>query len=69
MLIYQTPTFKIEVADTVGTGDAFLAGLFAQVKPLDALRFGAACGAYVASQKGATPVLDLEWIEQTLIGG
>ncbi len=58
------PGFLIEVADTVGAGDAYTAGLvhawlaggsLSQVNLV-----GNLCGSYVASQPGATPVFSSE---------
>ncbi|MDP4579264.1 MAG: carbohydrate kinase [Saprospiraceae bacterium] len=57
--IYQ-PSYEVVTADTVGAGDAFLAGFiyhYIQNKPLkEALEFACRLGAYVASKKGANPV-------------
>lgn len=54
---------SVSVADTVGAGDAFLAGLLFRmlrgVDPDRALAFANALGAYVASQPGAIPTLDM----------
>jgi fructokinase len=56
--------FKVAVEDTVGSGDAFLAGLLSQL--LDnadseaALRFANGLGAFVATQRGACPDYDIE---------
>lgn len=51
--------FKVEVADTVGSGDAFLAGFLASYsdgKDMDtAITEACAIGAFVATQNGATP--------------
>lgn len=63
----QQSRYEITVADTVGAGDAFLAGaLFSIIKekePKQVLKFANAMGAYVASKKGATPELDLSEID------
>lgn len=63
---YSHPGYKINVRDTVGSGDAFLAGFvsqYLQLKPLEnCLEFAGAMGAFVATQKGATPSLDLKQI-------
>jgi fructokinase len=56
---YEHPGFKVKAVDTVGAGDAFLAGLVARLSdgtsPEQALEFACATGAYVASQAGAVP--------------
>jgi len=56
---HEHPGFIVDVADTVGSGDAFLAGLlysFIQgVGPPEALRFASAMGALVASYSGPCP--------------
>jgi fructokinase len=66
--IYAHPGFKIKTADTVGAGDAFLAGMVASIlarkNPEEALSFACATGAFVASKKGATPKYDLKEIKR-----
>jgi fructokinase len=51
--------FQIQTGDTVGAGDAFLAGFihqFVRGNPLkESLEFACRLGAYVASKKGANP--------------
>lgn len=51
--------FKVEVMDTVGSGDAFLAGLLSCIMEnasgKDALEFASAMGAFIATKKGACP--------------
>lgn len=68
--LYQVDPISIQIKDTIGAGDAFLAGyLYARVQEMDSLqtlRFANACGAYVASQKGATPELSLVAIDAQL---
>jgi fructokinase len=55
----EHPGFEVEVRDTVGAGDAFLAvvlaGLFAGVDDQALLRNANLAGAYVATQFGAVP--------------
>lgn len=57
--MYEHPGFKVKVADTVGAGDAFLAGYLAAFfdgKDMNtALAEASAIGAFVASRSGATP--------------
>lgn len=56
---FEHPGFQVEVADTIGSGDAFLATFlsnYLQQKPLaEALKNACAVGAFVASRPGATP--------------
>jgi fructokinase len=68
---YEHPGFKVNAVDTVGAGDAFLAGLIASLlnkkEPADALAFACATGAFVASKAGATPEYDMTEINTILI--
>ncbi|MER0438797.1 carbohydrate kinase [Emticicia sp. W12TSBA100-4] len=56
--------FKVTVNDTIGSGDSFLASFITKwlngEKPAEALKFACAVGAFVATQKGATPVISEE---------
>ena len=58
----EHPGVAVDVADTVGAGDAFLAGLLAETLggADDAAALDRACrlGAFVASRVGATPAYD-----------
>ena len=69
-LFYEHPGFIVNTVDSVGAGDAFLAGLVAALIDKktyeDALSFACATGAFVASQAGATPKYDMEEIELIL---
>lgn len=62
----EHPGYRVEVVDTVGSGDAFLAGLLfgllQGMAPAETLALANAAGAYVAGRPGATPTLDLEAI-------
>lgn len=55
----EHPGYRIRVADTVGAGDAFLAGFISSMlngaTTKESLDFACATGAYVATQSGATP--------------
>jgi fructokinase len=68
--LYFQPSFPVNIADTVGSGDSFLAtlltGLLQEKPPEDCLRYACAVGAYVATQTGATPALDTAAIEKIL---
>lgn len=67
---YEHPGFKVKAVDTVGAGDAFLAGLvasFLQKKnPEEAIAFACATGAFVASKAGATPKYEMSEINNIL---
>jgi len=69
---YEHPGFKVKAIDTVGAGDAFLAGLvaaFGQKKdPEESIAFACATGAFVASMAGATPRYDLAEIKRIMTG-
>lgn len=63
---FEHPGFSVDVADTVGAGDAFLAtfvaGLIAN-NPIPKILLNAcAIGAYVTSQRGANPVYNQDEI-------
>jgi fructokinase len=68
--IYSHPGYKVKVADTVGSGDAFLAGFLAKTKegrPIgERLQFANAMGAFIASKEGACPAYSLEEITTAL---
>ncbi len=57
--VYRHEGFKVSVRDTVGSGDAFLAGLLSQlnagIKPAPALEYANALGALIATKRGACP--------------
>jgi fructokinase len=57
--IWEHPGFQVKTVDTVGAGDAFLAGfvskLFDDRGAAEALKYACALGAYVATKAGATP--------------
>lgn len=59
----EHPGYPVEVRDTVGAGDAFLAALLAGVlnEHSDAASLDAACrlGSYVATRSGATPFYEV----------
>lgn len=60
--VFENSGFKVTPVDTVGSGDAFLAGFISSIingmPTKDALNFACALGAYVATKPGATPQLN-----------
>lgn len=63
----EHPGFQVSVEDTIGSGDAFLATFLHQylggMSPADALPFACAAGAYVATQRGATPKVPQDFMQ------
>ncbi len=57
--MYYNSGYKIDVVDTVGSGDSFLAGLLSKLlyeeNPQEAINFACALGAIVAKNEGANP--------------
>ncbi len=68
---FEHPGFKVNAVDTVGAGDAFLAGLIAALYEgktnEKALEFACATGSFVASKAGATPEYNRFEIEHLII--
>ena len=60
-IFYNNSGYKIEVVDTVGAGDSFLASLTDKllkgISPQKAINFACAMGAIVASKAGANPII------------
>lgn len=65
--VYEHPGFKVQVVDTVGAGDAFLATFIAGIleeKPMQqVLENACAIGAFVTSKRGANPVYNWDEID------
>ncbi|MBA6316041.1 carbohydrate kinase family protein [Cellulophaga baltica] len=63
-VFYHNSGYHIEVVDTVGAGDSFLAGLVDKLlkkeNPQEAIDFACAIGALVASKAGANPEISQE---------
>lgn len=70
---YLQKGYRVDVVDTVGSGDAFLAGLLARLldnaSPVNALEFASGLGAFIATQKGACPVYNVDEIYNLLKTG
>lgn len=62
--------FKVSVTDTIGSGDSFLASFISKwlqnASAKEALAFACAVGAFVATQKGATPIITQESLEKVM---
>lgn len=69
-VMYRHKGYPVEVSDTVGAGDSFLASLIAQLlsnnNPEEAMDFASAVGAIVASKPGANPIIEPSEINQFL---
>lgn len=71
---FESQGYKVKVADTIGSGDSFLAGFIKMItsgKPIEeALHFACAVGAIVATYHGAIPAVTekeiLKLMESTL---
>jgi len=68
--IYSHPGYSIVVADTIGSGDSFLAALLAKLSadntPEEALSFACAMGALIAGYNGACPDYKIEEINELM---
>ena len=68
---YIQSGFPVEVEDTIGSGDAFLAAFLYKTlqgaTPQHTLEFACATGAYVATQRGATPTFTAETIVDKIL--
>jgi fructokinase len=66
--LYRHPGYRVDVADTVGSGDSFLAAFLFKLlnneQPGAALTFASALGALVASKTGGWPAYDIAEIQQ-----
>lgn len=65
---YEHSGYSVKVADTVGSGDAFLAGFLSQwlagASAMQSLSFACATGALVASLPGGTPNINENMVRQ-----
>lgn len=69
---YSNDGYQVQVADTVGAGDSFLAALITSLltgkQPQEAIDFACAVGALVASSSGANPEISLVEIKKLISG-
>ncbi len=69
---YDHTGYKVKVKDTIGSGDAFLAGLISKwmdnSAPQEALQYASAIGAFIASKTGACPEYEVEEIDALIKG-
>ncbi len=67
---YRHSGYKVEVTDTIGSGDAFLAGFLSEMDKgatvENALAFACGIGAFIATQKGACPGYAVSQVYQLL---
>jgi fructokinase len=67
---YRNSGFQVNVVDTVGSGDSFLAGLITMLlienNPQYAINFACAIGSIVAQSEGANPVIEQSEINKFL---
>jgi fructokinase len=72
-IIYEHPGFVVELADTIGSGDAFLAAFITKflqgASPPEVLEFASALGALVASYTGPCPDYGVEEIDSLIRAG
>ena len=65
---FEYAAYKVEVADTIGSGDSFLAGFLAKKLqrecPDTAVAYAAALGAFVTQHHGACPSYTISDLEQ-----
>ncbi|MFV5698279.1 carbohydrate kinase family protein [Flavobacterium sp. ZT3R17] len=65
--MYYNSGYKIDVVDTVGSGDSFLASLLSKLlttnEPQKAIDFACAMGALVAKNTGANPKISIKEID------
>jgi fructokinase len=68
---YVHDGFTVELADTIGSGDAFLAGLISKLNsgasPAEGLEFASALGALIATHNGPCPDYNVEDIQELII--
>lgn len=65
--LYSHPGYRVQVADTVGSGDAFLAAFLHKwlpgKRPEQALEFACSLGSLIATKRGGCPEYSLEELQ------
>ena len=68
--LHRHTGFKVEVSDTIGSGDSFLAGFLNQLlsssSTENALAFACGIGAFIATQPGACPQYEMSQITELI---
>jgi fructokinase len=71
--VFRHNGFAVQVEDTVGSGDSFLAGLLSKLldnaQPREALEYASALGAFIATQRGACPEYGLASVDRLMMQG
>lgn len=69
-LFYYHPGYQVKVADTIGSGDSFVAGYLACMsnrQPVEqALQFACGLGAFVATQTGGCPSYKVDHVQDII---
>ena len=69
-IIHHHPGYNVQVADTIGSGDAFLAGFLHKLSTgssvQNALEFASGMGAFVATCSGACPQYEISQITELI---
>ena len=67
---FAHPGYKVKVADTIGSGDSFLAAFLSEIsqgkEPGQALKFASGLGALVASKTGGWPDYSINEVHQII---
>jgi len=69
-IFYDHKGYNVSVADTIGSGDAFLAAMISSfidnASENDSLEFANALGAFIASRSGGCPVYELNEVRELI---
>lgn len=67
---FESRGFEVQVSDTIGSGDSFLAalikGILLDESPAESVEMACAVGSLVATHRGATPVISKEEVDALL---